>query len=459
MSKVSVLLPSLNVVGYIRQCLKSVVGQTFSDIEILCIDSGSTDGTLEVIREFEASDKRVRLLQSDRKSCGYQMNLGIEKATGEYIGIVETDDYIDPEMIGELYQLASHNAADVAKGCFYKVYESADGRSVEKPVHYIPPRQREKAVVVPIADHSIHLWDSNIWNGIYRMDFIREHSIAFEETPGAAFQDIGFRHRVLANNPKIIYTDKAYYHYRFIREGSSTWNDKCLKNMQYEFGTLLNDGRVSNADRSYIYARLIPSFLYEYGKLLQLFHYDSDCPELKFYADWFRKIIKKTYMDSRGSALWISEENDKRLSSFLENEAEYALKLKRNMRRLRKWQNDVIRVSDGAGVIVFGCGELGRKIISFEHQNGIIPKAVLDNNSKLWGKQFEFHTVRSPEKLVDNRKCAFIITTRRSNGVIKEQLMNLGISLDKMIDVPVDDLDFCTALESAPVLLGGKMND
>ena len=92
--KVSVIMPSLNVVSYIRECIESVVNQTLKDIEIICVDAGSTDGTLEVLEEYTAKDNRIKLLHSDKKSYGYQMNMGIDAATGEYIGIVETDDYI-----------------------------------------------------------------------------------------------------------------------------------------------------------------------------------------------------------------------------------------------------------------------------------------------------------------------------------------------------------------------------
>ena len=89
---VSVLMPSLNVAPYIRQCMESVIGQTLQEIEILCIDAGSADGTAEVLREYAGKDPRVTLLHSDVKSYGHQINMGLENATGEYIGIVETDD-------------------------------------------------------------------------------------------------------------------------------------------------------------------------------------------------------------------------------------------------------------------------------------------------------------------------------------------------------------------------------
>ena len=82
MIKVSVLMPSLNVVRYIRECMESVISQTMEEMEILCIDAGSTDGTLEILEEYVRKDRRVRLIKADKKSYGYQMNLGLKEALG-----------------------------------------------------------------------------------------------------------------------------------------------------------------------------------------------------------------------------------------------------------------------------------------------------------------------------------------------------------------------------------------
>ena len=86
--KISVILPSLNVGTYIEECLHSVIKQTLTDIEIICVDAGSTDGTLEILEKYAAEDERITVIRATKKSYGYQMNLGIDAARGEYIGIV-----------------------------------------------------------------------------------------------------------------------------------------------------------------------------------------------------------------------------------------------------------------------------------------------------------------------------------------------------------------------------------
>ena len=103
---VTVIMPSYNVVKYIKTCMESVLAQTLTGLEILLIDAGSTDGTLDILQEYADRDGRIRLIHSEKKSYGYQVNMGIRMAQGEYIGIVETDDFIEPDMYETLYGAA-----------------------------------------------------------------------------------------------------------------------------------------------------------------------------------------------------------------------------------------------------------------------------------------------------------------------------------------------------------------
>lgn len=228
--KVSIIMPSLNVVKYIKECMDSVVNQTLKDIEIICVDAGSTDGTLEILKEYTKKDKRIKLIISDKKSYGYQMNLGIDAASGEYLGIVETDDYIKLNMYEKLYKVAKEQGCEVLKCDLEEFWGDGFKKKTYAPLAY---------------DKDIYhvLWDknqlkntqkgidlilsliTNTWNmnqpGLYKMDFIKNNNIRFNETPGAAYQDTGFWFitQFLANT--IFYLNKAYYCYRKDNENSS----------------------------------------------------------------------------------------------------------------------------------------------------------------------------------------------------------------------------------------------
>ena len=111
-AKVSVILPSLNVAAYIRECLDSVVNQALQELEIICIDAGSTDGTTEILEEYTGRDSRIVLLHSEIKSYGRQVNMGLDHAGGKYVAILETDDWIEKDMYKCLYAIAEENRLD-----------------------------------------------------------------------------------------------------------------------------------------------------------------------------------------------------------------------------------------------------------------------------------------------------------------------------------------------------------
>ena len=106
MAKVSIIVPAYNVEPYLVECMESITNQTLSDIEIICINDGSTDGTLNILKEYAARDERIILVDKENGGYGIGMNIGMSKATGEYIGIVEPDDFVPVNMFGDLYKIA-----------------------------------------------------------------------------------------------------------------------------------------------------------------------------------------------------------------------------------------------------------------------------------------------------------------------------------------------------------------
>ena len=124
--KVSIIVPVYNVEKYLKSCLKSILEQRLSDIEIICVDDGSTDHSGRILDEFAASDKRIKVVHKENAGYGVAMNVGLELATGEYIGIVESDDMIAPAMYEELYRKASENNLDFVKSEAFFWFEELD---------------------------------------------------------------------------------------------------------------------------------------------------------------------------------------------------------------------------------------------------------------------------------------------------------------------------------------------
>ena len=237
--KVSIVIPSLNSMCYIEECLQSVLNQTLQDIEILCVDANSTDGTLEYLKELESKDKRLKVIISKKKSYGHQMNLGIKAAKGEYLGIVESDDYIKPNMYAELYRIAKERNVEVVKGDMLEFIDK-NGERVFTHTRLLNWTKCLYGKVLNAKDLRVFT-QSGIMNpsGIFKLSFLRENQIYHHESLGAAYQDTGFCFFTHLLAPKMFFVNEAFYCYRQDNENSSVNRislQKALKlSKEYDF--------------------------------------------------------------------------------------------------------------------------------------------------------------------------------------------------------------------------------
>ena len=155
------------------------------------------------------------------------MNKGLEKATGEYIGIVESDDFIESDAFKKLYELAHKTKADIVKTNYF--YHSKDG----DVLHEVIKNQKLGTPLSLADDTSILLEEPGIWSAIYRRKFLQENKINFRTTPGASYQDTGFHFKSFCAARRIIYTNEAYLHYRVDNASSSV---KSLEKINYIVG-------------------------------------------------------------------------------------------------------------------------------------------------------------------------------------------------------------------------------
>lgn len=237
MAKVSVILPIYNVSQYLRECLDSVIHQTLTDIEIICVNDGSTDDSPDIIREYQEKDARIVFLTGPNGGYGKAMNKGLDRATGEYIGIVEPDDYVSHNMFEELYKVAQENRLDFVKADFYRFSRSADGKEEEQYENIDRTERRYGELLNPSEDPSTIRFILNTWSGIYRRSFIEEHHIRHHETPGASFQDNGFYFQTFVFAKRAMIVNKAYYHNRRDNPNSSVKSRGkvyCM-NIEYDF--------------------------------------------------------------------------------------------------------------------------------------------------------------------------------------------------------------------------------
>jgi len=218
---VSIIVPLYNQENYLRECLDSLINQTLKNIEIIIVNDGSTDSSLAIAREYKQNDERIKLIDKANSGYGDTMNIGIEAATGQYIGIVEPDDFIDLTMYEELYKKARCKNLDLIKSDFYRFVRDDNG---EYKFDYIEIDRSKKfynKVLNPEDNLDVFRLVMNTWSGIYKTEFIRKFNIKHNVTPGASFQDNGFWFQTFCNASRVYFYNKAFYKNRRDNENSS----------------------------------------------------------------------------------------------------------------------------------------------------------------------------------------------------------------------------------------------
>lgn len=220
---VSVIIPVFNREKQIQKCLDSVLNQSLENIEIVCVDDGSIDETPKILDEYAQNDARVKVIHKSNTGYGNSLNEGVKKATGEYIGIVESDDYIESKMYEELYIAAHKNDADIVKADFFVFYENYD---YEHVYNILSDKNKDLYNVVTNYKNDRRVFEAYMtsWSGIYKRDFLISNDILHNETPGASFQDNGFWIQTMLYSRKTFFINRPFYHLRRDNADSSVYD-------------------------------------------------------------------------------------------------------------------------------------------------------------------------------------------------------------------------------------------
>ena len=233
MPQVSVVVPIYKVEKYLRQCVDSILGQTLTDIEVILVDDGSPDSCPAIVDEYAAADSRVIAIHQPNGGYGKAVNTGIARATAPYIGIIESDDWIEPTMYEKLYNRAQETGADVVKCMFWK-YDSTLPEDSQNKLWCSKIHQLDKAPDAPFSSTEwlpLFHFHASLWSNLYRAEFLKQ--IPFIETQGAAYQDFPFIMEVYARARSISIVKEPLLHYRMEagQDSSSMGNDQRLLRM------------------------------------------------------------------------------------------------------------------------------------------------------------------------------------------------------------------------------------
>ena len=208
--KVSIIIAAYNVEKYLPQCVDSIINQTYQNMEIIIVDDGSTDKSGEIGQNYARKDPRVKYVFQENQGLSAARNKGIESATGEWIGFVDGDDWIEPDMFGSLVRAAEEKGGDiVASGCFINWKDKSDTRYDSGEIVVLNGKED---IMRGYKKH----YDMMVWNKLYHRTF---WSTGYRFPKGKKHEDLDALYEMFMNGKTLICLKKPFYHYRQ-RKGS-----------------------------------------------------------------------------------------------------------------------------------------------------------------------------------------------------------------------------------------------
>lgn len=290
---VSLLIPVYNVEKYLSQCFDSVLAQTLRDIEIICINDGSSDSSRDIIQSYIDKDERFRVIDKQNSGYGASMNMGLDAASGKYVGILESDDFMEPDALGKLFDSAEALDAQVAKANFWLYWSIPQPRN---ELFKVVPVEKTRCVVNTQKEHDVFYSKNSIWSAIYRRDFLLENSIRFLETPGASYQDTAFDFKVWACAERVVFLPDPIIHYRQDNEASSVNSPKklyCVCDEYAEIRRFLEERPEKKSLEPVMEKMKYDTYMWNYNRLSE----DLAGQFIKRFGEEFRRDIAEGAVD------------------------------------------------------------------------------------------------------------------------------------------------------------------
>lgn len=208
----SIIIPVYNVAPYLRECLDSVLAQTFTDWEAICVDDGSTDESGAILDEYAAKDNRFRVIHQENRGVNFVRQKALNASSGEWIASIDGDDWVSENFLKHFYDAANEFDCDMYWSDYYFVSNEQD--EYKKQDCFPDAEKMQIALLKGI------LWGAN-WNKIYSRKFILKHNISFPISERVyVCEDLSFNMAFLSYRPKVKHIENADYYYR-ARSGSA----------------------------------------------------------------------------------------------------------------------------------------------------------------------------------------------------------------------------------------------
>lgn len=370
MVAVSIVIPVYNIEKYLRECLDSLVNQSFKDFEVICINDGSKDGSLVILEEYAKKDSRFKVISQTNGGSGSARNNGLSKAKGKYVQFLDGDDYFEPEMLEKLYNLAEKHQAEIAVCSSKKVDDEGNITETKNPnsplnLNLIPFNKVFNYKDFP--NDIFNLTGTAPWNKLYLREMLIKNNLTFPKLTGP--DDLCFVHMAIICAKKIVAIDNELINYRYNRPGSvqtyrANHTIDIIRAFLFIKEFLISKNIFETVKKAYEQASMF-SIRWEIG-LCNSEQYEKFLKQLKteFPNDWkdFEFALKKDYIT-----------------------LDYIYKFIGNKK-----------------VYLWGASNFLKNILESERDANPYILGVIDKNEASWGKDFCGYKIFSPEILKQN---------------------------------------------------------
>ncbi len=227
MTKLSVIIPVYNVKDYIRECLDSILAQSFDDFEIICVDDGSSDGSLDILNDYKKRDGRIVVINKMNEGSGVARNYGLSFAQGKYVYFVDADDVLAQDALKIAVSVADTKQTDILIFGAYSLHEGRKRNGGYSSVKF-PRKYLGNVFSAKEIKREIFKFPSTAWTKLYKREFLLKNNIKFQEIRTGQDQLLFFHSMIKAE--RIYLLAKNLYYYRKNRKGAVTC---CKKKQNY----------------------------------------------------------------------------------------------------------------------------------------------------------------------------------------------------------------------------------
>lgn len=440
MFKISIILPVYNEEKYLKQCLDSLCSQTLKEIEIICVDDGSTDNSLEILRNYEILDNRIKILTQKNQYAGVARNYGMQHASGKYLLFLDSDDFFQQDMLEKMYQIAEHDQLDITI-CHYDLFHDLRQEKLLTDFSvrdsYFPNNQK---IFCGKDMNYAGIFQGTVgwaWDKLFRTEFVKSCGYQFPDFRSS--EDGFFVYMLMAKAERIGVLQEHFISHRMYNFNSlsntkeQNWENgfKMLKLIRKELGRQ----KLYN-----LYEQSFISFAIEFQMyyLTSMYEKNAFCNCHQYIKEYMEPAYH--FMEYPGKYLCCSNDIEKYKQVLQLDEEEFLFIMLREKEEIilksgeKGWVFPYHLIPKGCRLILYGAGAIGKEyyeqLLKVEYCKSV---RLVDQKYNEYNSLYE--NVEDPNVIRDGDFDYILIAIRKkqSQKAVEEWLLSIGVNKEKII--------------------------